>query len=146
MTAYLDASVLVSLFVRDSNSARASTVLRDTVPVVVISDFAAAEFSAAIARRVRTSGLTSQEAQEVFVNFDAWTARVARRVETIAADIAVATTFVRRLDLNLRAPDAINTAIAQRIGARLLTFDIGMEAVARKLGVPVLEHGATNPP
>ncbi|MBK5959940.1 hypothetical protein CCR97_17270 [Rhodoplanes elegans] len=138
--------MLVSLFARDSNSDRASAILRETVPVLLISDFATAEFSAAIARRVRASGLTLQEAQEVFVNFDAWTTRIAQRVETIAADISVATAFVRRLDLNLRTPDAINIAIAQRIGARLFTFDIGMEAVARKLGVPLLEHGATNPP
>ncbi|CAL8980098.1 Ribonuclease VapC46 [Rhodoplanes serenus] len=146
MTIYLDASVLVSLFVRDRNSARAEVILRTTAPVLVVSDFAAAEFSSAVARRVRTADLTVQAARDAFVNFDGWTARSARRVETVAADVAQATSFVRRLDLPLRAPDALNIAITQRIGARLMTFDVGMEAAARTLNIPLLEQDTAGRP
>ncbi|HVH76374.1 MAG TPA: hypothetical protein VM755_15780 [Stellaceae bacterium] len=53
----------------------------------------------------------------------------------ISADIAAADAFLRRLDLNLRAPDAINIAIAQRLGADLMTFDERMTANARALGL-----------
>jgi len=42
------------------------------------------------------------------------------------------------LDLTLRAPDAINIAIAQRIEADLLTFDDQLAASARALGTTVL--------
>jgi predicted nucleic acid-binding protein len=50
---YLDASVLVSLFATDAHSAKADIALKTTKPVPVVSDFAAAEFASAIARRVR---------------------------------------------------------------------------------------------
>jgi uncharacterized protein len=57
--------------------------------------------------------------------------------KTTASDIASAASFIRRLDLNLRAPDAINIAIADRIGAALATFDDRMAAAARALEVAV---------
>jgi predicted nucleic acid-binding protein len=50
----------------------------------------------------------------------------------------VGRTLVRRVDLGLRAPDAINIAIAQRCGAHLLTFDAKMARSARTLGVNVV--------
>jgi predicted nucleic acid-binding protein len=58
-------------------------------------------------------------------------------VETAASDIAFASVVLRRLDLNLRAPDAINIAICNRIGAALATFDEPMAKAARALGVKV---------
>lgn len=61
----------------------------------------------------------------------------AGRVETTAADVRVAEAFVRRLDLTLRAPDALNIAIAQRTGAALATFDEKMAAAAQALSVEV---------
>jgi predicted nucleic acid-binding protein len=39
----------------------------------------------------------------------------------------------------LRAPDAINIAIAQRCEARLLTFDEKMARSARALGITVID-------
>ena len=61
-----------------------------------------------------------------------------RRVQTKAADVRAAEAFLRRLDLNRRAPDALNIAIAQRAGAALATFDGKMAAAARKLGTAVV--------
>jgi len=63
--------------------------------------------------------------------------RSALQIEIIAADIARAATFLRRLDLILRTPDAIHIAIAERIGATLVTFDRQMAAAARALGMAV---------
>lgn len=45
--------------------------------------------------------------------------------------------FVRRLDLTLRAPDALHIAMAQRNGAALVTFDEKMAACAKALGTLV---------
>jgi len=64
-------------------------------------------------------------------------ARTAKRVETVAADIAAAAEFIRRLDLNLRTPDAVNIAVAQRAGAILATFDTRMAESEAALGVAV---------
>jgi predicted nucleic acid-binding protein len=104
-----------------------------------VSDFAAAEFASAIARRVRMRRLDLEDAREVFADFDAWTARVAVRIETTPADIAAAGAFLRRLDLTLRTADAINIAVADRVGAPLATFDVKMSECARALGAAIAE-------
>ena len=46
--------------------------------------------------------------------------------------------LVRRLDLGLRAPDALHIATARRLGATLFTFDLGMASAARMLGLSLL--------
>jgi uncharacterized protein len=140
LSLYLDASVLVALFTKDPLTARADRVLRAQMPAVIVSDFAAAEFASAVARRVRTGDLTVNEARATFETFDIWTARAARRAETGPADVAAASFLLRRLDLTLRTPDAVNIAIAQRMGAKLLTFDDKMAASASALGVEVVER------
>jgi uncharacterized protein len=134
---YLDASLLVALFVIDPTSARADAFLSEQATVVVISDFGAAEFSSAVARRVRMRDLTRDEGRLAFAQFDTWIARSVRRRELTTADIASAERILRRLDVNLRAPDALHVAIAERIGATLVTFDQRMAANARALGMAV---------
>jgi predicted nucleic acid-binding protein len=137
VSVYLDASVLVALFTDDPFTHRADRFLRTNASVLIVSYFAAAEFASAVARHVRTSDIGLEDARIAFSTFDAWTARVTQRVESTAADVAAATAFLRRLDLRLRTPDAINIAIAQRIGAVLFTFDDSMIGSARALRMPV---------
>lgn len=139
MSVYLDASVLVALFTNDPLSARADGFLRANTPVLIVSDFAAAEFASAVARRVRMGTLPPGDARAIFATFDAWTERATGRAETGPADVAAATAYLRRLDLGLRTPDALNIAIAERVGADLMTFDDKMAAGARALGARVLE-------
>jgi predicted nucleic acid-binding protein len=135
---YLDASVLVSLFIDDALTARADAFLRTHPSILIVSDFAAAEFASAIARRVRMRLLTADDARTAFATFDLWTARYAGSAQTTTADVTSAAGFLRRLELTLRAPDAINIAIAQRVDAELLTFDDKMAEGARALGTGVL--------
>lgn len=137
MSVYLDASVLIALFTDDPFTSRADTFLRANSSVLIVSDFAAAEFASVIARHVRTADITPDDARIVFSTFDAWTARATQCAGTTAADVAVAEAFLRRLDLTLRTPDAINIAIVQRIEATLFTFDDKMMASARALGTMV---------
>ena len=137
MNVYLDASVIVSLFMSDSFATRAKSYLTTTLPVLVVSDFASMEFVSVIGRGVRTKQLTSQEGRTVISNFDAWSAKSALRVEMNSTDVKSADTALRRLNLTLRAPDALNIAIAQRAGAELATFDEKMAASARKLGAKI---------
>ena len=134
MSAYLDASVLVAIFTNDEFSDRALAMLssRETFAV---SDFAAAEFASAIARQVRMRIIRANSARAVFATFDQWRAEKAVAVETTPSDIAVCAGFLRRLDLPLRTGDAFNIAIAHRLGATLMTFDIKMAESAQALGV-----------
>ncbi len=137
MRVYLDASVLVALLTNDPLTARADAFLRAGPPVLVLSDFAAAEFASALARRVRSGEIAVEDARAAFATLDTWAARTTQRVETTAADVKAAEAALRRLDLTLRTPDALNIAIAQRVDAVLATFDGKMASSARTLGTEV---------
>jgi uncharacterized protein len=137
VSVYPDASVLVALFTNDRFTPRARAFLTTHIPTQVVSDFASAEFASAISRRVRTKDLTAVEARIAFTSFDSWLARSTQHVDTKTPDIAAAASVLRRLDLNLRTPDAINIAVADRLGATLATFDEKMATAARTLGVQV---------
>jgi uncharacterized protein len=138
LTVYLDTSFLAGLLIEgDVFADRAKTFFADTGETLVVSDFAAAEFSSVVARINRMTTITSDQARTIFAGFDVWRGRFADEVDVAPADIRVATTIVRRLDLNLRAPDAINLAIAMRLGASVATFDHRMAENARALGLAV---------
>jgi predicted nucleic acid-binding protein len=132
---YLDASILVALFVIDPSSARAEAFLSAHPEIVVVSDFGVAEFSSAVGRRVRTRDLTQEDGQ--LANLDTWVGRSAYRGEIATADIDAANRILRRLDVNLRTPDAIHIAMSRRLDATLVTFDRSMAAGARALGIAV---------
>jgi len=135
---YLDTSVVVALFITsDPFTERARGHMAGNPDSVIVSDFAAAEFASVVGRLTRMRRLTANDATAIFSDFDAWKAGTAVLVVTTTPDIAVAASVLRRLDLNLRTPDAINVAIADRLGATLATFDENMAIAARALGVQV---------
>jgi predicted nucleic acid-binding protein len=137
---YCDASVLVPLFVLDKFNERADAYFSGHQAPLIVSDFAAAEFSSAISRRVRMNILSKDEAWEAFGEFDRWRSERPLRLETTAGDMAAADRFVRRLDLGLRTPDALHIALAERAGAVLATFD---EAMANSATLLRLEVAST---
>ncbi len=141
MPTYLDTSVVVSLLWYDSHTPTAEAIMAELAaqrgPAPFVSDHAGAEFAATVGRLVRMAAMTKQEATDLFALFDAWIAREVEWVLATPADLARATDWMRRLDLTLRAPDAIHLALAERLGATLVTFDAGMALAARRLGVPV---------
>lgn len=139
MIVYLDASVLVALFTDDASSTRADDFVKNSALVFHLSDFGAAELASAIARKVRTGDIAPESARSALANFDIWRDRTPVVHATQGDDILRAETFIRRLDLNLRAPDAIHIAIALRLGLTLATFDERMAACARGLGLVVAD-------
>ena len=91
-----------------------------------------------MARLVRTREVTLKRAHRMFAQMDGWLAQSAKRIEIVAADVVTAQGFLRRLDLTLRTPDAINIALAQRISASLATFDDQMRVAAAAIGVAIV--------
>lgn len=136
MRIYLDASVLIPLFIEEARTGEAHNALAGKI--LIVSDFAMAEFSSGIARRVRMDEISQAEGVSIFAIFDTWITRAAHRESLSSGYVLTAMGFVRRTDLALRTPDAINLAIAQRCGARLLTFDAKQAEAARQLGVEVV--------
>jgi len=142
LSIYLDASVIVALFTDDPFTDRATTVLASKADAVIVSDFAALEFSSVVARFVRMRSITEEQARIVLVNFDSWSERTCQRIATNGEIISRAEALVRRRDTSLRTADAINIALAESLHASLMTFDEKMSAAARVLGVPLT---ATHP-
>lgn len=139
MSFYLDASAIVDFVTPGSFSERVDAFFGTNPDGLMISDFAAAEFAAVIARRVRTGELPTDEARIALADFDGWSGRTTLRIETGPVDVGQAAAYIRRLDLPLRVPDAIHIAITHRWGASLVTFDRAMAAAAHILGVAVAE-------
>ena len=106
---------------------------------LVVSNFAAAEFSSVVARRVRMHACPVDDARNALLDLDLWSARWTQRVEIIPADVALADGYLRRFDVALLTPDALHIAAAERLRATLATFDRAMAAAAQKLGVPVAD-------
>jgi uncharacterized protein len=136
---YLDTSVLVALLTPDEFAGRSEQFRSDNENSLAVSDFAAAEFASVVSRRVRTRITSRENARSALADFDAWLTGVNLRPQIDPADVARADIYLRRLDLPLRTPDAIHIAIAQRLGATLVTFDRAMTSAARALDVTVAE-------
>jgi uncharacterized protein len=137
LSIYLDTSVIVPFFLADPFVSRARAFLHTEPVGLLVSDFVSAEFASVIGRRVRMKLLSTDEARAAFSNFDTWVERATTRIEALAADIRTAEGILRRLDLTLRTPDALNIAIAQRANAILATFDAKMAESAGILGTEV---------
>lgn len=138
MSIDLDTSLLAGLFIAtDVFATRATAFFAETNETLVVSDFAATEFASVIARVTRMGTITEAEARAIFVGFDIWRGQFTDEEDVVSADIQAATAIIRRLDLNIRAPDAINLAIALRLDTSIATFDGRMAENARALGLAV---------
>jgi len=130
---YLDASVIVPLFLPEPRSTEAeSIVARDDF---IVSDLAAAEVSSAVSLAVRINRLPESAARTALATFDAWLAGHALKAETRGEDFSAAIVLIRNFQLGLRTPDALHIVVAKRLGATLATFDARMAEAARGLGV-----------
>jgi len=136
LSRYLDTNTVIGLLTTDPLTTRVNALLRQGTDAMIVSDFAAAEFSGVIGRKMRTGVITHQYALEALTALDQLSLRI-HRVGLETGDIPQADIFLRRLDLPLQAPDAIHIAVAQRLGATLVTFDRRMAQAARTLGIPV---------
>lgn len=138
MSVYLDASVIIPLFVNDAHSKRARALFGATSQILIISNFAAAEFASGLSRLVRMSELGADIARNTFAAFDAWTVQATQRIEIETSDIAAAESLLRRLDVPLTTPDALHISVAQRLRLEIATLDSRMAATATRLGLAVV--------
>lgn len=137
MSVYLDTSVIVSFFANDGFREPAERAFASLTAPAFVSDLTALEVSSAFSQLVRMQKILLADAHAAIADFDTWRATQHGPV-IVSADFMAAQTFLRRFDLNLRGPDALHIAAAQRIAAPLLTFDEAMAGCARRLGVSVV--------
>lgn len=121
MTVYLDTSVVVAAFTPDVHSEAAEDWLLQS-EVFVVSDWAAAEFSAAIRNKVRQGVVAANKLEMIEAAFNRWATGSGGSKPVFAQDHVAARALVTRWTL-LRAPDALHIAIALRLADRFGTFD-----------------------
>jgi len=139
VTIYLDASVVVSLFIADIHTVAADGLFANSREEAIVSELCALEFAASVSRGVRTGRLSEQAAREALADFDEWRALSTIGAPLAAADFSLAGTFVRDFATKLAAADALHLAAAMNAGARLATFDSRLADAARMKGVDVVE-------
>jgi uncharacterized protein len=132
---YLDASVMVPLFVSELSSDAMAKWLAGQGKDVIASRLAIAETTSAISRRRRMGELTDALGESALRALDSWCASAATIIDHIGADIAQAARLVRRPLPKLLAPDAIHLATCRRLGMTLVTNDRDLAVVAELEGV-----------
>lgn len=135
MSIYLDASFLIPMLVREPISEVVRNFIAEIEQELLVSDFAAVEVASGLSRLVRTGLLTAAEATDRLTDFETWRAASATPADGHSADARLAYTYVRRVELMLRAPDALHLAMAHRLQATLVTFDRRLSRAATALGI-----------
>lgn len=135
MTVSLDTSVLVAALTEEPRSDDAARMLGRSESWL-ITDWAAAEFSAAIRAKARRGDLLSSQTGFVEASFNAVIARLGGTVAVTPEDHRRTRQLVIADGL-IRAPDALHIIIAQRLGASLATFDVDQMRAAKAAGVEI---------
>jgi uncharacterized protein len=133
---YLDASVMFPMVVDERFTDAVGAFLVGCGDDLTVSDFAAAEVASALSRLVRIGVIEIAEAEQRLADFDIWRAGETDSAEMDAHDCRLANTYVRRFDLQLRAPDGLHAAMCRRLGLQLATLDRRLAAAARSYGPP----------
>jgi uncharacterized protein len=136
LSLYLDACVLVPLFVDEAASTDVRQFVDDASFELVVSDLAIAEFGAAISHHVRSDRANEDIARRTLALFDEWVERETEPVSVASADFVRASALVRQFDLKLLTADALHLAICERQGWTLVTLDERLLIAATVVGVP----------
>ncbi len=134
MNGYLDANILVSLFVGDDLTGRAERCVAG-MDRVFVSSWTLAEFSSAAGILLRSGRIDARRAERARDGLDSLLRTLDPPASVENGDIVAADRLLRRPDLRLRTPDALHLAVVQRLRLPLLTFDKVMADAAIALGL-----------
>jgi predicted nucleic acid-binding protein len=135
LSVYLDASVIVPIFVNGPPSAAVHAFLLGNAETILVSDFAAGEVASALSRLVRTGDLDRADAEGRLTTFDVWVEADTQTVPVEPADVRLAAALVRQIELKLRTPDALHIVTADRLGSALVTRDGRMAHASKTIGL-----------
>lgn len=136
MKAYLDASVIVPLFLDEDSSDRMARWLETDVSIT-LSDWSVAEVTSAFSLHVRRENLDPEERDEAETAFNAWLDGGVFPSEVVGEDVIDARMLLHRHP-KLRTPDALHLAIVHRLKCALVTYDADLAAAARSDGIVVI--------
>ena len=131
---YLDTSVVVPLFLSDIHSVKVLAWMERGGEPRTLSPWTVAEFSSAAARLVRIGQITNEARSRAEASLDGWLSQVGVTAVS-ATDFIQARVLIRSDRANLRTPDALHLAIAQRLRASIATVDRAMFEAALAHGI-----------
>jgi predicted nucleic acid-binding protein len=137
LNAYLDASVLVTMFTLDSHAARLSVWLASAHGRLSLSDWTLTEFTSALAVARRRGDLDRTECDAAEAALRSWLARQPPPLSVDSTDIRAARGLIKSTEHPLRAGDALHLAVMRRADQAIATFDNAMRRAAADLGLPV---------
>ncbi|HEY8063223.1 MAG TPA: type II toxin-antitoxin system VapC family toxin [Methylosinus sp.] len=138
MSFYLDANLLVALFVSDVHSAATDAWIDSNPGELFIGDFARIEFAAVLSRRFRVEPASETIMREALDDFDEWARRMTTPIDTLPRDMALADRLMRDFALKLSAPDALHLALCENRDYTLVTFDLRLAEAARRGGAKTI--------
>jgi predicted nucleic acid-binding protein len=136
LTSYLDASVLVSMWVEDSHSDRVTRWSAALSRPPIVSNWSITEFTSALGVRRRMGALSVEEQDSAELALAAWLSGDVDKVALDTSDFEHARRIMRD-GLPTRAPDALHLAAARRLRAPIATLDLAMASAARQIGIGV---------
>jgi predicted nucleic acid-binding protein len=135
---YVDTSVVVSLYVTEPRSSRATAEVAKNPADLVVSPWVTLELKSALALTVRQGKLTPQAAGQVLNDY-ALDCAQGKYIEIgIRTDHFLLGQRSLTFDNGLRAGDALHLGIAQLEGLTLVSADGNLCRVASALGVPTV--------
>ena len=133
---YLDTSVLVAALTNEVRTGEIQEWLAgQEVGQLYISDWVIAEFSSALAFKLRTGQLKSHHRADALGMFNGLVESSLTVLPVLRQDYHTAARFTDQYTVGLRAPDALHLAVVGHHGARLYSLDKALVEAAWNLGV-----------
>ena len=139
MICYLDTSLLVAALTREPQTERIQTWLgARSSDSLLISDWAIAEFSAALSVKLRREDIDGIVRAQALAGFSDLCGSSLTTLPVMREQIRTAAHLANQYALGLRAADALHLAICSGYGATLCTLDRRLSDAGPPLGVATL--------
>jgi len=132
---YLDAAVVLTLFVGESTSERVEAWLARRRQPLAFSDWGLTECASALGIKCRRGELNDEAAARSFAAISAFARESCEWLSCAGHHQSDAQAMLARFELKLRAGDALHLAMCRHARGTLVTYDALLLAAAKALGV-----------